>query len=118
MLLNKVTSILDFDEIATTKAFGFKTVDEYYRFGSCVFDIPYIDIPLLLISALDGPIAHKELLPFREVKSNPNVILATTKFGGHLAWFKGGCNNLLPTKRWFREPTSEFLHALMKVSIY
>jgi predicted alpha/beta-fold hydrolase len=108
------SSVLEFDAAATSKSFGYRTVHEYYRFGSCAFDIPYIEVPTLLLSALDDPIVDKEVIPYFEVKSNPNIILATTKYGGHLGWFEEGFESFVPKNRWFAKPVSEFIHAIVE----
>jgi predicted alpha/beta-fold hydrolase len=62
---------------------------------------------------MDDPVVTSEVIPWQEIKSNPNVILATTKFGGHIGWFKGG--NLFPKERWFPTPVREFIHAIVDV---
>ena len=108
------TNILEFDQYCTSVLGGFKTVYEYYRQASCVRHIPYINVPCLLFTALDDPIAHQECIPWFEVASNPNVILATTATGGHLGWFRSGWDNLIPTERWFPKPVGEFIHAIFK----
>jgi uncharacterized protein len=78
--------IMEFDHAATSKQFGYATVHEYYRFGSCAQDIPYITVPTLFLSAVDDPICASETIPFYEINSNPNTVLVTTSFGGHLGW--------------------------------
>jgi predicted alpha/beta-fold hydrolase len=107
-------SIMEFDAAATAKSFGFKTVHEYYRFGSSAQDIPYITTPCLFLTALDDPISNSEVIPYYEIKSNPNAILATTKTGGHLGWFSYN-GSFIPGTRWFQKPVSEFIHAIMEV---
>ncbi|KAJ3309528.1 hypothetical protein HDV04_005968 [Boothiomyces sp. JEL0838] len=111
--VNKATNIMEFDAAATSKGFGYKTVHEYYRFGSCAIDIPYITVPTLLLTALDDPISNCEVIPYYEIESNPNVVLATTGAGGHLGWFKFS-PELVPTQRWFAKPISEFIHSIFE----
>jgi hypothetical protein len=109
-----VSSILDFDKAATAKSFGYKTVHEYYRFCSCAFDIPYIEIPSLLLTALDDPIVSRECIPHFEIQSNPHIVLATTEYGGHLGFFRAGIDNIIPTERWFPKPVGQFIHAVVE----
>ncbi|KAJ3318941.1 hypothetical protein HDV06_006930 [Boothiomyces sp. JEL0866] len=111
--VNKATTIVEFDAAATSKGFGYKTVHEYYRFGSCAIDIPYITVPTLLLTALDDPISNCEVIPYYEIESNPNVVLATTGAGGHLGWFKIS-PELVPTQRWFAKPVAEFIHSIFE----
>ena len=48
-----------------------------------------IKCPTLILNYLDDPIIPKEVIPYDEVKSNPNIILGTHPNGGHLAAFTG-----------------------------
>lgn len=54
------------------------------------------------------------MIPYYEIKSNPHIILATTKRGGHLGWFRCGLDNIVPKERWFPKPVGEFIHAIME----
>jgi predicted alpha/beta-fold hydrolase len=105
-------SITEFDDAVTRRVFGFRTVHEYYRKGSSAQYVPDIEIPGLLFSALDDPIAHHEAIPVYEVWGNPNIVLATTAKGGHIGWFTG----FFRPQRWFAKPVGDFFHALFEVS--
>jgi predicted alpha/beta-fold hydrolase len=106
-------SIMEFDAAATSKGFGYKTVHEYYRFGSSAQDIPYVSIPALFLTAQDDPISNCEVIPYYEIQANPNAILATTSKGGHLGWFKWNWS-MVPKERWFQTPVAEFVHAILE----
>jgi hypothetical protein len=67
-----------------------------------------------LVTSLDDPISNSEVIPYFEIKSNPHIILATTKHGGHLGWFRSGFDNILPRERWFPKPVGEFIHSIME----
>ncbi|KAI8897791.1 Alpha/Beta hydrolase protein [Globomyces pollinis-pini] len=115
--LNNAKNIVEFDAAATSKSFGYKTVDEYYRFGSCAYDIPYIQIPTLFLNSMDDPVCSSFVIPYNEIKSNPHTVLATTEFGGHLGWFQDGWDNLVPAKRWFSGPVAEFVNTIMEAHL-
>ncbi|KAJ3109959.1 hypothetical protein HDU96_007038 [Phlyctochytrium bullatum] len=102
-------SLTEFDDAVTRRAFGFRTVHEYYRMGSSAQYVPDIRIPTLFLSALDDPIASYKTLPVFEAKANPNIIIATTARGGHIGWYEG----LVPT-RWFQRPVVEFVKAMFE----
>ncbi|KAJ3194166.1 hypothetical protein HDU67_004831 [Dinochytrium kinnereticum] len=102
-------SLTEFDDAVTRRAFGFRTVHEYYRMGSSAQYVPDIRIPTLILSALDDPIASYKTIPVYETKANPNVILATTLRGGHIGWYQG----IIPT-RWFQEPVVDFITAMFE----
>ena len=115
--LRNAKDVKEFDSIATSKLFKYKTVNEYYRHGSSVVDIPYIRIPSLFFSSEDDPICPKEVFPFEEVYCNPNAILATTTLGGHLGWFKSGWDSIIPRERWSSLPISQFVHTIIEVTL-
>jgi hypothetical protein len=113
--VKRSTTVTEFDQSVTAPTFGFSTADEYYRFASCVYDLPYLNIPTLLLSAMDDPISHQDLIPYNEVKVNPNIVLALTANGGHLGWFEA--TGILPRKRWIQKPIVQFIHALFQSNL-
>ncbi|KAJ1551903.1 hypothetical protein HK405_013476, partial [Cladochytrium tenue] len=101
-------SLPEFDAALTARAFGFRTVNEYYRRASSAQYVPDISVPALLLSALDDPVASRHAIPYPEVLANPHVLLATTDRGGHIGWFEG----VRRIRRWSGRPVVEFLAAL------
>lgn len=79
----------DFDKAFTCKMLGYKNPEHYYRDNSCVKYLHNIEKPTLAISSLDDPVVTPECVPHEEFKSNPYLILAETKRGGHIGWFTG-----------------------------
>ncbi|CAG8613467.1 3830_t:CDS:2 [Funneliformis mosseae] len=103
-------TLREFDARLTAISFGYETVDHYYRDASSSQYITKVKIPLLCLNAEDDPVASHECIPFDECIYNPNIILATTYYGGHLGWFTGWWQ---PT-RWCIKPLSEWCIALLK----
>ncbi|KAI7905100.1 Alpha/Beta hydrolase protein [Cokeromyces recurvatus] len=103
-------TIQEFDEACTRKMFDYTTVNNYYRDASSCRFIEFVKIPLLCLNALDDPIAAADCIPYDEIKTNPNVVLATTDYGGHLGWFE---NVKYPT-RWMVKPLTEFIVAMFQ----
>lgn len=90
-----------------------QTVDTYYRRCSSASYVGNVSVPLLCISALDDPVCTREAIPWDEcrwswllicnwiisffiydyifffTRANKNIVLATVKHGGHLAFFEG-----------------------------
>ncbi|KAG6961633.1 hypothetical protein JG688_00008977 [Phytophthora aleatoria] len=88
--LKKVKKVLEFDELFTIKHFNYKSVDEFYQDGSCVTRLPKVTVTLLCLNAEDDPISVATSLPTKDmVEANENIILCTTKSGGHLAFYEG-----------------------------
>jgi len=85
-VLAKATSLRSFDEYATRRLNGFATVDDYYRAASSANYLKRVEVPLLCLSALDDPIIHPSTVPYSEVEKNGNILLVTTRRGGHVAW--------------------------------
>lgn len=87
--LRYVKTVSEFDALFTIKHFKYGSVEEFYRDGSCITRLSSVAIPLLCLNAEDDPISIATGLPTREqVEANPNVILCTTKSGGHLAFYE------------------------------
>ncbi|KAF7820058.1 embryogenesis-associated protein EMB8 [Senna tora] len=106
--IEKSLSIRDFDDHATRIVGKFETVDTYYRRCSSSIYVQSVSIPLLCISALDDPVCTREAIPWDECRANKNVVLATTKHGGHLAFFEG----ITASSLWWVRATNEFLDVL------
>ncbi|XP_042382477.1 embryogenesis-associated protein EMB8-like [Zingiber officinale] len=106
--IKKSLSVRDFDNHATCHVGRFETVDAYYRCCSSVNFIGNVAVPLLCISALDDPVCTTEAIPWDECRANKNVILATTRHGGHLAHFQG----LTAKNLWWVGAVVEYLNVL------
>lgn len=114
--------------------FPFEDAWGYYRGGSSTNVLHRVARPLLAIHAKDDPVVpyrcaegievvmgtrdpHPDNFdqddPGRPVpptvigRGNPNLVLATTEYGGHLGWWSGA----QPT-RWIRTPSIQWLTAL------
>eukprot|EP00268_Persea_americana_P059946 TRINITY_DN741_c1_g1_i6.p1 TRINITY_DN741_c1_g1~~TRINITY_DN741_c1_g1_i6.p1 ORF type:complete len:578 (-),score=85.27 TRINITY_DN741_c1_g1_i6:440-2173(-) len=106
--IKKSRSIRDFDQHATCLVGKFETPDTYYRYSSSASFVRNVTVPLLCISALDDPLCTKEAIPYDECRSNKNVVLATVRHGGHLAFFEG----ITAGRLWWVCAVEEFLTVL------
>eukprot|EP00257_Ricinus_communis_P027069 XP_025014483.1 embryogenesis-associated protein EMB8 isoform X2 [Ricinus communis] len=106
--IKKSRSIRDFDNYATCLVGSFETADTYYRRCSSAYYVADVSVPLLCISALDDPVCTREAIPWDECRANRNIVLATTKDGGHLAFFEG----LTGAGLWWVRAVNEFLGVL------
>lgn len=91
--------------------FGYRTVKEYYDYASCASHLPSTAKPLLCLASLDDPLVFPWLLsiPREAAMANPNIILATSKRGGHLGWLesKGWCG----MSPWLPRTACEYFRA-------
>ena len=83
----------------------YKTADDYYRDISSFHRIPNIKVPFFIMNSFDDPIIGEACIDFDIFKTNENVILATTKYGGHLGYFE----DVLGDEQWFIQPVFKFL---------
>ncbi|TYJ45635.1 hypothetical protein E1A91_A02G070300v1 [Gossypium mustelinum] len=106
--IKKSRSIRDFDNFATCLVGKFETVDTYYRRSTSTPYVLNVSVPLLCISALDDPVCTREAIPWDECRANKNIVLATIKHGGHLAFFEG----ITGSRLWWVRATDEFIGVL------
>ncbi|GAB2291195.1 hypothetical protein Dimus_025454 [Dionaea muscipula] len=106
--IKKSLSIRDFDNHATCILGNYETVDTYYRRNSSANYLANVSVPLLCISALDDPVCTREAIPWDECRLNKNIVLATPKHGGHLAFFEG----ITASSLWWVRAVNEFLGVL------
>jgi len=86
----QVKNIRDFHKEFTVKIHNHKDVDDYLStFKILDSHIKNVDIPLLILHAKDDPISTYRSIPVGTLKSNPNIIFAETRRGGHVCWFTG-----------------------------
>lgn len=78
-----IKTLLDFDNVYTSKAHGFKDALDYYEKSSCLQFLPNIKIPSLIINALNDSFLSAECYPVKEVKNNKNIFLEMPQHGGH-----------------------------------
>lgn len=105
-----VRDLQDYDEKITIKLWGFESVSAYYKEASSRHYLSDIRIPMLCLQALDDPIVPKEAIPYEAFMQNPNLILVTTDYGGHISWLEG----LNPTKfNWADNVCMEFVHSIL-----
>jgi len=107
----KSKTLREFHSKFTVKAFRHKDVGEYFR-TTFVEDqtIANITTPLLCLHSRDDPVVVKDGIPMNAIKANKNIVYLETGHGSHLCWFSG----IIP-KRWFPDPTIEFLEAMLKL---
>jgi predicted alpha/beta-fold hydrolase len=88
--LKLVRTIRDFDDHFTSRAHGFAGADDYYHRASSLRVIDKIRIPTLIIHAKDDPFIPFAPLLDEALLGNPNILLAATKNGGHVAFLAAG----------------------------
>lgn len=86
--IKNLKNLREFDEKITSDLYDFKNADDYYQRCSCKPLLNQIELPTLILHALDDPFIPKECVP------GPNEISASSKlevtpFGGHVGFVAG-----------------------------
>jgi uncharacterized protein len=82
--LRGVRTVYQFDDRYTARRNGFASADDYYRRCSLVASLGRIDVPGLIVHAMDDPfIPHEPLL---QAARQPGLALELVRHGGHLGY--------------------------------
>ena len=101
-------SFVEFDELFTSKAQGFKDRIDYYTKASALQFIPNISIPTLLINAQDDSFLSSKCFPIEEANENENFYLEMPEYGGHVGFTTFSNDNYL----WSEKRVLEFVQTL------
>lgn len=77
--------MIDFDDKITSRLFGYDSVHDYYHKSCCNHKLVDIKVPTFFINALDDPVVG-EFFEIKQIKDNENILLGTTRHGGHLGY--------------------------------
>lgn len=75
-----------FDDRYTAPLHGFADAEDYWRRASCKPQLKNVQVPTLLVNALDDPFLPKECFPYRQAAENPFLKLETPRHGGHVGF--------------------------------
>lgn len=111
------SSLAELDDVYTKKMAGFHHLDDFYARSSCCNYINQVQIPVLLLNALDDPLVPEELFvtPHNHVKCNESAIFIITRHGGHLGFFEGGLLTVNPIT-WLDKALIQYITAVMQAN--
>ena len=84
--LKKIKSLLDFDNIYTAPAHGFKDAYEYYEKNSSKQFLPNITVPVLILNAKNDSFLSPECYPYKIAENSNNIYLESPLYGGHVGF--------------------------------
>lgn len=87
-IINKLTTLYEYDDKITAPLHGFSGVDEYYTVASARQYLNDIKIPTLIVHAKDDPFVPVEVIP-EPYELSPQVTLELTEQGGHVGFVMG-----------------------------
>ena len=95
-----------FDDAVTAPLHGFADAADYYMKSSSMHYLEGIRVPTLLLQAEDDPFLPPDALPRARIASNPWLLPAFTRHGGHVGFIEGP-----PWRRryWVEEQAARFL---------
>ena len=103
--IQNIKTIEEFDELYTAPINGFGTARNYYKQCSAKQFLKHIQIPTLIIHALDDPFMTPAILPTKEELSK-HITMSISKHGGHVGFVNG---TLLKPNYWLEEHIVEYL---------
>lgn len=77
----------EFDDQFTGPIHGYRDGMDYYTQCSSKQFLPKIQVPTLLLNALDDTFLSDECYPYEIAKKQPNLYLETPQYGGHVGFW-------------------------------
>jgi len=100
----KAQDFFEFDGLATAPLHGFSSASHYYKSSSSLQFLPNINIPVLLINALNDSFLSETSYPIELARNSKKIHLATPKFGGHVGFVTRHPENIY----WSEEMVRDF----------
>lgn len=82
----KITSLLQFDNVYTAPAHGFKDAYDYYQKNSSLQFLPNIKIPVYILNAENDSFLSSHCYPTELASKKKNIHLEIPKYGGHVGF--------------------------------
>ena len=108
--VRRCRSFVEFDNMYTAPAHGFKDAFEYYAAATSHQYIPHIKVPTLLLNAQDDPFLTPSCFPFEEAKANPQFHLLPSPYGGHVGF---ATNYRLKGDFWMEQQARRFFEQVL-----
>ncbi len=106
--LENITTFHEFDDRYTAPMHGFRDALDYYKQSSCLAYLPNINVPTLLVNALNDPFLTPTCFPHTLAEANPNLFLETPRTGGHVGFVRFSQDGLY----WSEQRAVTFLNTV------
>lgn len=101
-------TLREFDNFGTAPLGGFRDADDYYAQCSTAQFLPPIQVPTLILRALDDPLFAPDDVPYAAIAANPCLTAGITAQGGHLGFVSGRPGHFTC---WAEQEAARFLAA-------
>ncbi len=105
--LARIRTFQEFDDRYTAPIHGFKDAEDYWQRNSSRQFLPSIQLPTLLVNALNDPFLGPGCYPYEEAASNACFHFEAPATGGHVGFTAFGKNG----EYWSESRAMEFLQA-------
>jgi len=102
----KIKTFREFDNRYTAPLHGFANADDFYTKASSGQYIASIELPTLIVNALNDPFLPDECYPYDVAKTHNHVHLETPQRGGHVGFSLAG-----KAESWMEMRAFEFINA-------
>ena len=104
--LLEASTFREFDEAGTAPIGGFSGADDYYEKCSTTQFLPHIQVPTLMLRALDDPLFAPDDVPYDIIEANHCLMAGITPKGGHMGFVEGGPKKF---NCWAEQEATRFL---------
>lgn len=105
---HRISSFRGFDGAYTAPLNGFLSAEDYWAKASSKFSLGGINVPTLLVNALNDPFLGPECYPTEIAESHPHLHLELPQSGGHLGFIQSG------SAYWSESRALEFLSGIVR----
>ena len=95
-----------FDDRYTAPIHGFESAEDYWEKCSSKPYLPHIQIPTLIVNAVNDPFLPKACFPVQEARANKHISLLMPRSGGHVGFVSFNRQNLY----WSEMQAVDFLN--------
>jgi predicted alpha/beta-fold hydrolase len=104
--IEKITTLMSFDDRYTAPLHGFKNAMDYYTQCSSIHFLDSITIPTLIVNAENDPFLSELCYPVAKFKNHPLVKFENPRYGGHVGFAQFNKNGLY----WSEERALRFIN--------
>lgn len=105
--LDRVKTLMEFDDQFTGPVHGFKNAIDYYQQSSALRYMSGISVPTLLVNAMNDPFLSPECFPGEQFRQHNFIQIETPKHGGHVGFARFNRDNIY----WSEERALRFIVA-------